>query len=114
MDFGKMQKVVYAFVLSKQTEMVDYTKSLIESTDQFWVSSFDDLFEAINKNSNPDQYIDQLCNAIEAVSASIVDFYGNVWNHPTGYKPVKIKRIGFFDVTDAELEVLVKELEALR
>lgn len=111
MDFGKMQRVVYDFVISQQTEMVEYSSLLAESTDQFWVPEFDDLLEACEESSHPDMYIDQLANAVEAVNSSMIEFYQNPWNHPPGYKPISLKTI---NVTDAMLDELSKKLEALK
>lgn len=108
-SFGEMQKHVYDFVIAKMKlkgSLKDHALELAKSTDDFWVNEFDDVHNSISKEHERGEVFDMLANAIQAVSSSIVDYYGDEMNHPPGYKPHNLTEID--DVSDKELSKLVK------
>lgn len=110
-DFGKMQQAIYAYAISKQTKMTEYTTMLAETTDQFWVSEFDSLWTSYERSMRLEDYYDDMACAIEAVSNTIHEFYRNPYNHPPSYTPVQVEVIDFDSITDSELESIVKKIE---
>lgn len=125
-SFGKIQREIYDYVLTKLKVSADIRSSLDEisrSTDQFWVSEFDDVSHEF-KDGEISTIEDVIANAMQAVAYEMQQYLGNSMNHEPGAKTVKInvdnldydaipsKDIkGIIDKIDPTLIAKQKELE---
>ena len=114
-SFRGIQNVIYEFVLNRMKldpSILEDAKNLVHSSDQFWVDEFDAVLSAFERAK--DIYIiqDALCDAVVAVSESVVDYYGNTMNHPPGYKAKKLTVINCEGIKDKELHTMIEKIDS--
>ena len=106
-NFGAMQKIIYAYVFKTMKGVPADAKHEAEN-DTFWVNEFDDAHKDF-ENEDVDSLIDSLSQSIEAVSNSIVDHYSDSMNHAPGYKAIKLKAIE--NVPEKDLMAMIQSID---
>lgn len=114
-SFRGIQNVVYDYVLNNMKldkVLLDYSKDLAHSTDQFWVDEFDAVLSAFERSKDIYEIEDTLSDVISAVSETVVEYFGNAANHPPGYKPKKLTPIKGEKLKDKDLHALIGKIDA--
>jgi len=107
-NFGAMQKVIYAYVFKTMKGLPSDAKHEADN-DTFWVNEFDNAHKDL-ENDDVSSALDSIAQAICAVSEKIVDWYSDKMNHPPGYKPVKLKTIE--DVSEKDVMSMLNSIDA--
>lgn len=103
----ELQEHIYTFVLQKlqaDSFTCSDAKHLAKTTDEFWVSEFDDVLVAFEQN---EQVFSAVECAIYEVLTVIEDYYADPLNNLSGKKTV----VTFADITDADIISVVNSIQ---
>ena len=105
LNFGAIQKAMYALAIAKMKlpkEILQNAQFNTKETDEFWVSSFDVLYQDLSRKKY-ESAIEAAAEACAEITGKIASYYGNAWNFQPGYKPIALKSLDSEDFRDAEI-----------